>query len=46
VSSHVSLLRLVNMEMLATSVIIIIIIFFLTLGRYIPEGFKKLKKVK
>jgi len=27
-------------------IIIIIIIFFLTLGRYIPEGFKKLKKVK
>ena len=25
-------------------IIIIIILFFLTLGRYIPEGFKKLKR--
>ena len=29
----------------STVIIIIIIIFFWTLGRYIPEGFKKIEKV-
>jgi len=28
------------------TLLLLLLFFFLTLGRYIPEGFKKLKKVK